>query len=133
MYKNPQMPMTSEKPDPENPEVFEGVGLGQLFDVSFTNGPNCSFTGHHRLNRSSCSPALVLCPMRSVRTAALLAVLDEYEGWTPYDVKWVDEVCVQLMGVNGGKEGRKGRGSDVLVGTVAGHVPSSPRSSARSA
>ena len=40
----------------------------------------------------------------------LLEVLDEYEGWTPYDVKWVDEVCVQLMGVNGGKQGRRRSG-----------------------
>ena len=32
---------------------------------------------------------------------ALLGLLDEYEGWNPYDVKWVDEVCVQLMGGNG--------------------------------
>ena len=39
----------------------------------------------------------------------LLEVLDEYEGWNPYDVKWVDQVCVQLMGVNG-QEGRKRRG-----------------------
>ena len=41
---------------------------------------------------------------------ALLEVLDEYEGWNPYDVKWVDEVCVQLMGVNGGKQGRRRSG-----------------------
>ncbi len=40
---------------------------------------------------------------------ALLGLLDEYEGWNPYDVKWVDEVCVQLMGGNG-QEGRKRRG-----------------------
>ncbi len=45
--------------------------------------------------------------MRSVRTAALLEVLDEYEGWNPYDVKWVDEVCVQLMGGNGNQERRR--------------------------
>ena len=39
----------------------------------------------------------------------LLEVLDEYEGWNPYDIKWVDQVCVQLMGGNG-QEGRKRRG-----------------------
>ena len=71
-------------------------------------GPPWATVTAHSL-RCQLSSANHLHPLFADPADALLGLLDEYEGWNPYDVKWVDEVCVQLMGVNG-QEGRKRRG-----------------------
>ena len=71
-------------------------------------GPPWATVTAHSL-RCQLSSANHLHPLFADPADALLGLLDEYEGWNPYDVKWVDEVCVQLMGGNG-QEGRKRRG-----------------------